>query len=188
VELRTENKDKNLKDGYKIVSTPEKIVISAGKEIGLLYGVYHILRLQQTKADLSHLNTVEKPSYDVRVLDHWDNLDGSIERGYAGRSLWKWEDLPGKISPRYEEYARANASIGINSVVLNNVNASPNMLREDYLKKVKVLADIFRPYGIKVYLSVNFSSPKVLGGLQNSDPLNKDVQNGGKIKRLKFTS
>lgn len=182
VELRTESKEKNLKDGYKIVSTPEKIVISAGKEIGLLYGVYHILRLQQTKADLSHLNTVEKPSYDVRVLDHWDNLDGSIERGYAGRSLWKWEDLPGKISPRYEEYARANASVGINSVVLNNVNASPNMLREDYLKKVRVLADIFRPYGIKVYLSVNFSSPKVLGGLQNSDPLNKDVQKWWKDK------
>ncbi|MGG7437302.1 alpha-glucuronidase [Chryseobacterium arthrosphaerae] len=182
VELRTENKDKNLKDGYRIVSTPEKIVISAGKEIGLLYGVYHILRLQQTKADLSHLNTVEKPSYDVRVLDHWDNLDGSIERGYAGRSLWKWEDLPGKISQRYKEYARANASVGINSVVLNNVNASPNMLREDYLKKVKVLADIFRPYGIKVYLSVNFSSPKVLGGLQNSDPLNKDVQKWWKDK------
>jgi len=182
VELRTENKDKNLKDGYRIVSNSEKIVISAGKEIGLLYGVYHILRLQQTKADLSHLNTVEKPSYDVRVLDHWDNLDGSIERGYAGRSLWKWEDLPGKISPRYEEYARANASVGINSVVLNNVNASPNMLREDYLKKAKVLADIFRPYGIKVYLSVNFSSPKVLGGLQNSDPLSKDVQKWWKDK------
>ncbi|WP_185248327.1 alpha-glucuronidase [Chryseobacterium bernardetii] len=182
VELRTENKDKNLKDGYRIVSTPQKIVISAGKEIGLLYGVYHILRLQQTKADLSHLNTIEKPSYDVRVLNHWDNLDGSIERGYAGRSLWKWEDLPGKISPRYEEYARANASVGINSVVLNNVNASPNMLREDYLKKVKVLADIFRPYGIKVYLSVNFSSPKVLGGLQNSDPLNEDVQKWWKDK------
>ncbi|AYZ12809.1 alpha-glucuronidase [Chryseobacterium arthrosphaerae] len=186
VELRTENKEKNLKDGYKIISTPEKIVISAGKEIGLLYGVYHILRLQQTKANLSHLNTVEKSSYDVRVLDHWDNLDGSIERGYAGRSLWKWEDLPGKISPRYEEYARANASVGINSVVLNNVNASPNMLREDYLKKVKILADIFRPYGIKVYLSVNFSSPKVLGGLQNSDPLNKDVQKWWKDKAVEI--
>lgn len=182
VELRTENKDKNLKDGYRIVSTSEKIVISAGKEIGLLYGVYHILRLQQTKADLSHVNSIEKPSYDVRVLDHWDNLDGSIERGYAGRSLWKWEDLPDKISPRYEEYARANASVGINSVVLNNVNASPNMLREDYLKKVRALANIFRPYGIKVYLSVNFSSPKVLGGLQNSDPLNKDVQKWWKDK------
>ena len=182
VELRTENKDKNLKDGYRIVSTPEKIVISAGKEIGLLYGVYHILRLQQTKADLSHLNSIEKPSYDVRILNHWDNLDGSIERGYAGRSLWKWEDLPGKISPRYEEYARANASVGINSVVLNNVNASPNMLREDYLKKVRALADIFRLYGIKVYLSVNFASPKVLDGLQNSDPLNKDVQKWWKDK------
>jgi len=182
VELRTEKSLKNLKDGYIIKSNSDKIIISAGKESGLLYGVYHILRLQQTKSNINNLNITEKPSYDVRILNHWDNLDGSVERGYAGKSLWKWEDLPNKISPRYEEYARANASIGINSVVLNNVNASPNMLRTDYLQKVKVLADIFRPYGIKVYLSVNFSSPKVLGGLENSDPLNKNVQNWWKDK------
>ncbi|KIC63997.1 alpha-glucuronidase [Chryseobacterium taiwanense] len=182
IELRTEKSLKNLKDGYTIKSNSDKIIISAAKESGLLYGVYHILRLQQTKSDVSQLNITEKPSYDVRILNHWDNLDGTIERGYAGHSLWKWEDLPNKISPRYEEYARANASIGINSVVLNNVNASPNMLRTDYLQKVKVLADIFRPYGIKVYLSVNFSSPKVLGGLENSDPLNKNVQQWWKEK------
>ncbi|MET3535749.1 alpha-glucuronidase [Chryseobacterium limigenitum] len=182
VELRTEKSLKHLKDGYTIKSNSDKIIISAAKETGLLYAVYHILRLQQTKSDVNYLNITEKPSYDVRILNHWDNLDGSVERGYAGKSLWKWEDLPNKISPRYEEYARANASIGINSVVLNNVNASPNMLRTDYLQKVKVLADIFRPYGIKVYLSVNFSSPKVLGGLENSDPLNKNVQNWWKDK------
>lgn len=182
VELRTEKSLKNLKDGFKIQSNSEKIVISAAKESGLLYGIYHILRLQQTKSNLINLNLTEKPSYDVRILNHWDNLDGTIERGYAGHSLWKWEDLPNKISPRYEEYARANASIGINSVVLNNVNASPNMLRTDYLQKVKILADIFRPYGIKVYLSVNFSSPKVIGGLENSDPLNKNVQQWWKEK------
>lgn len=182
VELRTEKSLKHLKDGYTIKSSPDKIIISAGKESGLLYGVYHILRLQQTKSDVDHLNITEKPSYDVRILNHWDNLDGSVERGYAGKSLWKWEGLPNTISPRYEEYARANASIGINAVVLNNVNASPNMLRTDYLQKVKVLADLFRPYGIKVYLSVNFSSPKVLGGLENSDPLNKNVQKWWKDK------
>lgn len=182
VELRTDRLLKNLKGGYTIRTINNKLVISAEKETGLLYGVYHILRLQQTKSAVTDLDITEKPSYDIRVLNHWDNLDGSIERGYAGRSLWKWEDLPGKISPRYEEYARANASIGINSVVLNNVNASPDMLRNDYLVKVKALADIFRPYGIKVYLSVNFSSPKVLGGLENSDPLDKNVRKWWKDK------
>lgn len=182
IELRTDKSLKNLKGGYTIKSVQNKLVISAEKEIGLLYGVYHILRLQQTKSSITNLDITEKPSYDVRILNHWDNLDGTIERGYAGHSLWKWEDLPNTISPRYEEYARANASIGINAAVLNNVNASPNMLRKDYLEKVKVLADIFRPYGIKVYLSVNFSSPKVLGGLENSDPLNKEVQKWWKDK------
>ncbi|EJL68826.1 alpha-glucuronidase [Chryseobacterium populi] len=182
VELRTDKSLKNLKGGYMIKSVQNRLVISAEKEIGLLYGVYHILRLQQTNSATTNLNITEKPSYDVRILNHWDNLDGTIERGYAGHSLWKWEDLPDKTSPRYEEYARANASIGINATVLNNVNTSPNMLRKDYLEKIKVLADIFRPYGIKVYLSVNFSSPKVLGGLENSDPLNKDVQKWWKEK------
>lgn len=182
VELRTDKSLKKLKDGYTIKSIQNKIVIASSKEIGLLYGVYHILRLQQTHVSTTNLNITEKPSYDVRILNHWDNLDGTIERGYAGHSLWKWEDLPDTISPRYEEYARANASIGVNSVVLNNVNASPNMLREDYLKKVKILADIFRPYGIRVYLSVNFASPKVLGGTENSDPLNKNVQKWWKNK------
>jgi alpha-glucuronidase len=182
VDLKIDRFSENFKDGYKIVSSPKKISVLAKTDLGLLYGSYHLLNMQQQKADFSNLKLEEKPSYDVRILNHWDNLGGTIERGYAGHSLWKWEDLPNTISPRYEEYARVNASIGINATVLNNVNASPNMLRKDYLEKVKALADIFRPYGIKVYLSVNFSSPKVLGGLENSDPLNKDVQKWWKEK------
>ena len=182
IDLKIEKFPESFKDGYKIVSDKNKITISARTDFGLLYGTYHLLNLQLQKANTSNLKIEEKPSFDVRILNHWDNLDGTIERGYAGHSLWKWEDLPSKISPRYEEYARANASIGINAVVLNNVNASPNMLRTYYLEKVKTLANIFRPYGIKVYLSINFASPKVIGGLENSDPLNPKVIDWWKTK------
>ena len=182
IELVLDKKLKNLKDGYRIKKTQQKITISASQDVGLLYGTYHLLRLQQTNVAISELNIEEIPSYDVRILNHWDNLDRTVERGYAGYSLWKWDELPNTISPRYAEYARANASIGINATVLNNVNASPDILKADYLEKVKTIADIFRPYGIKVYLSVNFSSPKVIGGLENSDPLNPAVQKWWKDK------
>ena len=188
VELQLNKKLKHLKDGYSIKSNNQKITISAGSDVGLLYGSYCLLRLQQTGADLTTLNIEELPSYDIRILNHWDNLDGTIERGYAGYSLWKWDELPNTLSPRYKEYARANASIGINGTVLNNVNASPNILKKDYLEKVKALADIFRPYGLKVYLSVNFSSPKVLEGLSNSDPLNPEVQKWWKAKAKEIYS
>ena len=182
IELVLDKKLKNLKDGYRIKKTQQKITISANQDVGLLYGAYHLLRLQQTNVAISELNIEEIPSYDVRILNHWDNLNRTVERGYAGYSLWKWDELPNTISPRYAEYARANASIGINATVLNNVNASPDILKADYLEKVKTIADIFRPYGIKVYLSVNFSSPKVIGGLENSDPLNPAVQKWWKDK------
>lgn len=162
-------------EGYTIRSVGGNIEIGSVSEVGLLYGTYHLLRLQEMKADVSKLDIKEKPAYSLRILNHWDNLDGTIERGYAGHSLWKWEDLPATISPRYEEYARANASVGINGTVLNNVNASPEILSADFLQKVKVLADIFRPYGLKVYLSVNFASPMALGKLATADPLNPDV-------------
>ena len=188
VELQLNKKLKHLKDGYSIKSNNQKIIISAGSDVGLLYGSYCLLRLQQTGADLTTLDIEERPSYDIRILNHWDNLDGTIERGYAGYSLWKWDELPNTLSPRYKEYARANASIGINGTVLNNVNASPNILKKDYLEKVKALADIFRPYGLKVYLSVNFSSPKVLDGLSNSDPLNPEVQKWWKAKAKEIYS
>lgn len=185
--LLDKTETKNLEqEGYLIKSVTKdnktQILIVSPSDKGVLYGVFHFLRLIQTRESLQNLTIVENPKYDIRILNHWDNLNGTIERGYAGYSLWKWSDLPNVLSPRYKEYARANASIGINATVLNNVNASPDILRDDYLQKVKALADVFRPYGLKVYLSVNFSSPKVLGGLENSDPLNKDVKKWWKDK------
>lgn len=164
------------KDAYSIArNTGGKTMIQSTSSVGILYAVYDLLRRKQLGETLRTINIRESPSYNHRILDHWDNLDGSIERGYAGHSLWKWDELPGKISPRYAQYARACASVGINGSVLNNVNAAPEMLDGKYLKKVKSLADVFRPYGIKVYLSVNFASPKELGGLPSADPLDKNV-------------
>lgn len=170
------------KDGYTINVENGTTVLRSMSETGLLYAAYHLLRLQACGEDCSRLDIKEKPVNDIRILNHWDNPDGTIERGYAGRSLWKWDELPAKVSPRYAEYARANASIGINGTVLNNVNASPEALSSDNLKKVKTLADIFRPYGIKVYLSVNFATPIKLGGLATADPLNSDVAEWWKQK------
>lgn len=166
---------KTQKDGFSIVTANGSIKITSATDNGLLYGAYHLLRLQNTGADKEPLQISEQPMYELRILNHWDNLNGTIERGYAGKSLWNWEELPGTLSPRYKEYARANASIGINGTVLNNVNASSKILSADYIQKVKALADVFRPYGIKVYLSVNFSSPMQLDGLETADPLNKEV-------------
>ena len=160
----------------------QTIIITANSDKGLLYGAFNFLRLMQTGKSINGLNMVSSPKIKIRVLDHWDNLNGSIERGYAGKSLWKWEDLPDKIDPRYSDYARANASIGINGSVLNNVNANPAMLTPEYLKKVAVLADIFRPYGLKVYLSIKFSSPINIGGMQTADPLDPEVQEWWKKK------
>lgn len=182
LEVKRNKEQKALgNDGYIIRASKEgnRITVTSSGEQGILYGAYHLLRLQAigqtSRSALQSLNITEKPDYRIRILNHWDNLDGTIERGYAGHSLWNWNELPAVISPRYEAYARANASIGINATVINNVNASPTILSDDYLHKVKVLADIFRPYGLKIYLSINFSSPVVLGGLSTSDPLNSDV-------------
>lgn len=170
------------KEGYTIRTSEGKTVLEAATEQGLLYATYHLLRLQAEGADCTRLDIQEKPAFDIRVLNHWDNLDGTIERGYAGRSLWKWEVLTDSVSARYREYARANASVGINGTVLNNVNASPEILSADYLQKVRKLADVFRPYGIKVYLSVNFASPMKLGGLSTADPLDEEVARWWKEK------
>ncbi|MWN76935.1 alpha-glucuronidase [Labilibaculum sp. A4] len=171
-------------DGYIIRTVGNNVtIIIANTDLGALYGTYHYLRYLQTEnTHKANFDIVEVPSYQRRILNHWDNLDGTVERGYAGHSIWQWEDLPEKISPRYVEYAKANASIGINGTVLNNVNAKPDILKLEYLEKVKVLANTFRPYGIKVYLSINFSSPSALGGLENSDPLKEEVQNWWKEK------
>jgi alpha-glucuronidase len=151
-------------------------VIAGNTDIGVLYGVFGFLRLLETRAPIEHLAIASSPKIRRRVLDHWDNLDGTVERGYAGDSLWKWQSLPEHLSARYTDYARACASIGINGTVLDNVNASPFILTPLYLRKVAALAQVFRPYGIRVYLSVPFSAPVTLGKLKSADPLDLKVQ------------
>ncbi len=156
-------------------NTPMTVIIG-NTDRGVLYGVYAFISLLQRSQDISMLALAEAPKVQLRVLNHWDNLDRTVERGYAGFSLWDWHRLPGYRDPRYTDYARANASIGINGTVLNNVNANALMLTPAYLEKAATLADIFRPYGIKVYLSARFSAPVDLGGLEDADPLNPAVQ------------
>lgn len=204
VELKID-KSLNLGDGYNIYARPAQqgdniqyeATITASNPIGLLYGVYELIRLQNTDAyntgsgnqqNFSKaIDETEKPQVGLRILNHWDNLDGSIERGYAGKSIFKWEEIKlgkngkgGSISKSLHDrlitYARANASLGINGSVLNNVNASPKMMTAEYINKVKVIANILRPYGIRVYLSINFASPMALGYTKTADPLDKKVQ------------
>jgi len=180
------------REGFFIKSTEidgkKCVVIAANEDIGLLHGAFRPLQLIQTHQSLENLDIVSKPKIQYRLLDPWDNLDGTIERGYAGKSLWKWNDFPDRIDERYRDYARANASIGINGTVLNNVNAHPIILETEYLAKVAALADIFRPYGIRVFLSVNFASPISgkfeskdnqkggIGNLETADPLDPEVR------------
>lgn len=167
-------------EGYLLRQTRidgrDVLLVAAPRDIGVLYGVFHLLRLLQTGASLDALEVRESPRMRLRVLNHWDNLDGYVERGYAGRSLWDWQTLPEWRNPRYTDYARANASVGINGTVLNNVNANAQNLAPDYLDKAATLADTFRPYGIRVYLSVRFSAPIELGGLKTADPRDPEVQ------------
>ena len=174
------------REGFLIRSTRAQghraTVIASPSEIGALYGTFHYLRLLQSGGVTDAMNVAQRPRVQLRLLNHWDNLDGSIERGYAGKSLWKWDELPGKIDPRYTVYARANASIGINGVVLNNVNAKPQSLSHEYLEKTAALANVWRPYGIRVYLSANFAAPKLLGKLPTADPLDPAVAQWWKQK------
>jgi alpha-glucuronidase len=162
-------------EGYIILNSIYKkkkvIVIAANTDIGVLYGTFHFLRLMQTNQDISALSVESSPKTKFRLINHWDNLNRSVERGYAGLSLWDWKTLPDSISQRYTDYARANASIGINSTVLTNVNANALILTKDYLVKVAALANVFRPYGIKVYLTARFSAPVEIGKLKTADPL-----------------
>lgn len=171
------NTDKCGKEGFLIKKLKEKEItfITANTSQGILYGVFEFIRLLNCKAYMENVEILQKPSYDFRILNHWDNPDGTIERGYAGYSIWDFDKLPESVSPLYEEYARFNASIGINGAVLNNVNVNPQFLEKENLKKVAVIADQIRKYGIKVYISVNFASPEKLGGLLTSDPLNPKV-------------
>ena len=157
-------------------------VVAANSDIGALYGAFHFLRLLQTAQPVDALDVREAPKLQVRVLNHWDNLDRYVERGYAGESIWDWHKLPDWTAPRYTDYARANASIGINGTVLNNVNTSAQSLTPMYLEKAAALAGVFRPYGIKVYLSARFSAPIEIGGLETADPLDPAVRAWWKAK------
>jgi len=163
-------------EGYLIRTVGDTTVIAANRDIGVLYGVYAYLRLVQTGQGVDRIDTVSAPKVNHRLLNHWDNLDGHVERGYSGASLWDWWKLPDYKDPRYVDYARANASIGINGAVLNNVNAEADSLTAPYIAKAAALADVFRPYGIKVYLSARFSAPIEIGGLKTADPLDPAVK------------
>ncbi|MBK9925124.1 MAG: alpha-glucuronidase [Anaerolineales bacterium] len=162
-------------EGFIIQSGNQGVVIAGNTEIALLTGTFHFLRLIQTHQDIRELNILERPRIRHRILAHWDNLDGSIERGYAGQSLWNWDKLPEYIDPRYYDYARACASIGINGLCINNVNAKAESLTTDYLIKTAALANVFRPYGIRVHLAPLFSAPMQLGGLPTADPRDPTV-------------
>ncbi len=151
-------------------------LLTANEDLGILYGAFHFLRMLQMHRPLSEFNFGSAPKTNIRMLNHWDNLDRSVERGYAGFSIWNWHTLPGDIHQRYIDYARANASIGINGTSLTNVNANADILTPHYLEKVKALADVFRPYGIRVYLTARFSAPIEIGGLETADPLNPQVR------------
>lgn len=166
-------------EGYIIktiqIKNKKHILITGKTDVGVLYGVFNFLRLLQTNKPIENLNIVDAPKIDVRILNHWDNLNGTIERGYAGFSLWNWQKLPDFIDQRYIDYARANASIGINGAVLNNVNANALILTPQYLEKAEALANTFRPYGIKVYLTARFSAPIEIGKLKTADPYDAEV-------------
>jgi len=177
-------------EGFTIYIQPAKknvIMLTANTDVGILYGTFHLLRLIQTNQPIPRL-TISVPKIQARILNHWDNLNRTIERGYSGLSIWNWHTLPDYIDQRYIDYARANASIGINGTVLTNVNANALVLTPPYLQKVKALADVFRPYGIKVYLTARFSAPIEIGGLRTADPLNDTVRQWWKQKAAEIYS
>ncbi|QDA62511.1 alpha-glucuronidase family glycosyl hydrolase [Hymenobacter jejuensis] len=164
------------KEGYRISTDKNNIKITGKTEAGVLYGAFALLRQLQTRQPLEKIALASTPKIEYRMLNHWDNPDGTVERGYAGSSIWKWYELPERVDPRYRDYARANASIGINGVVINNVNASARYLTAEYLQKVAAVANVMRPYGIRVYMSVLWAAPKTIGGLTTSDPLDPKVR------------
>ena len=184
--VSTAQKEKAGAEGFIISSTKLNgkhiTFITANSDVGVLYGVFHFLRLLQTHQSIQSLAIVSAPKIRLRILNHWDNLNRTVERGYAGISIWNWHTLPDYIDQRYIDYARANASIGINGTVLTNVNANALILTKDYLQKVAALANTFRPYGIKVYLTARFSAPLETGGLHTADPLNDSVRQWWKQK------
>lgn len=188
-EIKTElqaDLDKINNEGFVIKSisfkNKKQIVVTGKNDVAVLYGVFNFLRILQTNKSVKNLNITDSPKTNIRILNHWDNLDRTVERGYAGFSLWNWQKLPDFIDQRYIDYARSNASIGINGTVLTNVNANALILTPQYLEKVEALANVFRPYGIKVYLTARFSAPIEIGNLKTADPKDPEVINWWKNK------
>ena len=167
-------------EGFLIRELPmghnRHLVLTAGGDRGLLYGAYRLLRWLQMGRPLTGMDLSDAPKTALRMLNHWDNLDRTVERGYAGASIWNWHTLPGYIDPRYTDYARANASLGINATVVTNVNSNALVLTANYLVKARALADVMRPYGIRLFLTARFSAPMEIGGLPTADPLDPAVQ------------
>jgi len=166
-------------EGFRIFNLEGKfsgLCVCGADPVGVLYGIFALLRRMQLGQSLTNLDIAELPKLQWRMMNHWDNLDGSIERGYAGETLWQWDELPGKVDPRYTDYARACASVGLNASVLNNVNTQPEILSSEYLEKVQAIAEVLRRYGIRTFLSVNFASPVSLGGLSTADPADQAVK------------
>ena len=174
------------REGYLIRSVilerRPAIVIAGNTDVGMLYGAFAFLRLIQTRRPIDRLDIADAPKLKLRILDHWDDLDRHVERGYSGQSIWDWQKLPRWKDPRYTDYARVNASIGVNGVVLNNVNSNATILTPMWLERVKALADVLRPWGMRVYLSARFSAPVEIGGLKTADPLDPAVGSWWKAK------
>ena len=179
--LRTVGDEGYLVRRVRVDGRPATLVVG-NRDVGVLHGAFAYLRHLQTARPLGALALTDRPRVQLRVLDHWDNLDRTVERGYAGASLWAWDSLPNALPPRYRDYARANASLGINGTVLTNVNANARVLTAEYLRKVAALAGVFRPYGVRVYLTARFSAPLEIGGLKTADPLDPAVRQWWKAK------
>ena len=182
--------DKITSDGFIVCRRPygshNTVVVASRTDAGVLYGTFQLLRILQQNLSLEDLEIINNPKVKLRILNHWDNLDRTVERGYAGFSIWNWHELPEFIDQRYIDYARANASIGLNGSVVTSVNANALIFRQDYIKKAAALADVFRPFGIKLYLTARFSAPIEQGGLETADPLDPRVKQwwGDKVKEI----
>lgn len=177
LDIDTSDSELATPDAFRVVRGGDgEVRVTSPSAAGLLYGACHLVRMHASGADSADFDAVEVPAYSLRLLNHWDNLDGTVERGYAGRSIWRWDALPDSVSQDIYDYAMRCAAVGINGIVLNNVNASPRMLSAEYLSKVRALADVLRPYGLRTYLSVNFASPAALDSLPTADPLDRDVR------------
>ena len=167
---------------YGTLNGHRALIVASAGDSGALYGTFHLLRLLSMATPIDRLDIAERPRHQLRLLNHWDNLNGSIERGYAGPSFWRWDELPSRVDPRLRDYARANASLGLNGAVLNNVNADARILTKAYIAKVAAIAATLRPYGLRVYVSANFAAPRLIGGLATADPLDPDVRRWWKEK------